>query len=119
MDIWSKKWLMSFNSDKTEIMIFSNRSIPENLDLSFNAKSVPITTSQKHLGVTFSNDAKWNTHVDNIQSSVSKHLNIPRRLKYRLSHTNLDKLYLVYIRPLFEYACELWDNCGIGNSQQL
>jgi hypothetical protein len=23
------------------------------------------------------------------------------------------------IRPLFEYACELWDNCGIGNSQKL
>jgi hypothetical protein len=23
MDIWSKKWLMSFNPDKTEIMIFS------------------------------------------------------------------------------------------------
>ena len=36
-----------------------------------------------------------------------------------LSHTNLDKLYLVYIRPLFEYACELWNNCGIGNSQKL
>jgi hypothetical protein len=114
-----KKWLMSFNPDKTEIMIFSNRSIPENLDFSFNGKSVPITTSHKHLGVTFSNDAKWNTHVDNIQSSVSKHLNILRRLKYRLSRTNLDKLYLVYIRPRFEYACELWDNCGIGNSQKL
>jgi hypothetical protein len=25
----------------------------------------------------------------------------------------------VYIRPLFEYACELWDKCGIGNSQKL
>ena len=114
MDLWSKKWLMSFNPDKTEIMIFSNRSIPENLDLSFNGKSVSITTSYKHLGVTFSNDAKWKTHVHN---SVSKHLNILRRLKYH--RTNLDKLYLVYIRPLFEYACELWDNCGIGNSQKL
>ena len=90
MDLWSKKWLMSFNPDKTEIMIFSNRSIPENLDFSFNGKSVPITTSYKHLGVTFSNDAKWKTHVHN---SVSKHLNILRRLKYR--RTNLDKLYLV------------------------
>jgi hypothetical protein len=60
MDIWSKKWLMSFNPDKTEIMIFSNRSVPENLDFSFNGKSVPIATSHKHLGVTFSNDAKWN-----------------------------------------------------------
>jgi hypothetical protein len=80
MDIWSKKWLMSFNPDKTEIMIFSNRSIPENLDFSFNGISVPITTSHKHLGATFSNDAKWSTHVDNIQSSVSKHLNILCRL---------------------------------------
>jgi hypothetical protein len=97
-------------------MIFSNRNIREHLDFSFNGKSVLITTSHKHLGVTFSNDAKWNTHVGNIQSSVSKHLNIIRRFKYRLSRTN--KLYLVYIRPLFEYACELWDNCGmIGNSQ--
>ena len=98
-------------------MIFSNRNIREHLDFSFNGKYVLITTSHKHLGVTFSNDAKWNTHVDNIQSSVSKYLNCIRRLKYRLSRTN--KLYLVYIRPLFEYACELWDNCGIGNSQKL
>jgi hypothetical protein len=119
MDIWSNKWLMSFNTDKTEIMIFSNRSVPENVDLSFNGKSVPITTSHKHLGVTFNNDAKWNTHLDNIKSSVSKYLNILRKLKYRLSRTNLDKLYLVYIIPLFEYACELWYKCGIGNSQKL
>ena len=25
----------------------------------------------------------------------------------------------MYIRPLFEYACELWDDWGIGNSQKL
>ena len=53
-----KKWLMSFNPDKTEILIFSNHSIPENIDFFSNGKSVPITTSHKHLGVTFSNDAK-------------------------------------------------------------
>ena len=46
-------------------------------------------------------------------------MNILRKLKYRLSRTNVDKLYILYIRPLFEYACELCDNCGIGNSQKL
>ena len=59
MDIWSKKCLMSFNPDKTEIMIFSNRSIPENLDFSFNGKSVPTTTSHKHSDFSFCNDANW------------------------------------------------------------
>jgi hypothetical protein len=28
-------------------------------------------------------------------------------------------MYLVYIRPLFEYVCEVWDNCGIGYSDKL
>jgi hypothetical protein len=49
----------SFNPDKTEIMIFSNRSIPENLDFSFNGKSVPTTTSHKHSDFSFFNDANW------------------------------------------------------------
>ena len=30
-----------------------------------------------------------------------------RKLKYKLNRTNLEKLYLIYIRPIFEYACEL------------
>jgi hypothetical protein len=25
----------------------------------------------------------------------------------------------VYVKLLFGYACELWDNCGIGNSEKL
>jgi hypothetical protein len=45
------------------------------------------------------------------------YLNILRKLTYRLSRTNSAKLYLVYIR--LQYACELWDNCGIGSSQKL
>ena len=57
--------------------------------------------------------------INNNTCSVSKHLNILRKLKYRLSRTNLDKLYFVYIIPLFEYACELWYNCRIGNSYKL
>ena len=51
--------------------------------------------------------------------SIYKHLNVLRKLKYKLSRKNLEKLYLVYIRPIFEYACEVWDNCGVGNSNKL
>ena len=34
-DEWSKKWLMSFNPNKTEIILFSNTEIPE-LNFTFN-----------------------------------------------------------------------------------
>jgi hypothetical protein len=110
LDEWSKKWLMTFNSDKTEIMLFSNTNIPE-FNFTFNGRIIPITNSHKHLGVTFSSDAKWNIHVENILLSICKHLNVLRKLEYNLSRKNLEKLYLVYIRPIFEYACEVWDNC--------
>ena len=115
---WSNKWLMSFNPDKTEIMIFSNSDIPL-LNFNFNGIDIPISGSHKHLGITFSSDAKWNLHVENILSSVSKHLNVLRKLKYKLSRSNLEKLYIVYIRPILEYACEVWDNCGKGNANKL
>jgi hypothetical protein len=30
-----------------------------------------------------------------------------------LNRENLEKIYFTYIRPLLEYACELWDGCTI------
>ena len=106
LDDWSKKWLMSFNPDKTEIMLFSSTEIPE-LNFTFNGRTISITNSHIHLGVTFSSDAKWNIHKENILSSIYKHLNVLRKLKYKLSRKNLEKLYLVYIRPIFEYVSEV------------
>ena len=51
--------------------------------------------------------------------SIYKHLHVLRKLKYKLSRKNLEKLYLVYIRPICEYACEVWGNCGVGNYNKL
>ena len=47
-------------------------------------------------------------------TNITKHLGI--HVKFSLNRSNLEKMYLVYIRPLFEYAC---DNCGIGYSDKL
>ena len=37
----------------------------------------------------------------------------------KLNRKKLEKLYLIYIRPIFEYACEVWDNSGVSNSCKL
>ena len=62
---------------------------------------------------------KWNDHIDYLCKNVAKYLSQLRKLKYTLSRKNLEKIYIVYIRPLFEYACELWDNCGNQNAEKL
>ena len=116
---WSKRWLMSFNPDKTEIMLFKNVENSTNFYFYFDGKLIPLTSNHKYLLITFSEEAKWNKHVANLIKSVSKHICVLRKLKYKLNRKNLEKLYLIYIRPIFEYACEVWDNCGVTNSCKL
>ena len=36
-----------------------------------------------------------------------------------MNRQNLETIYLVYIRPIFEYACEVWNNCGTCHSNKL
>jgi hypothetical protein len=36
LNTWSTKWLMSFNPDKTEIMLFSNTDVRYNFNFTFN-----------------------------------------------------------------------------------
>ena len=90
LDEWSKRWLMTFNPDKTEIMLFTNLEHPE-INFTFEDNIISTIESHRHLGVTFSTDAKWNAHIENIVSSVSKHIHILRKLIFKINRSNLEK----------------------------
>ena len=91
LNAWSSKWLMSFNSEKTEILFFSNTGNIDNIEFSFNGKNIPLSTSHKHLGVILSQNAKWNEHLENMITNITKHLGILRKLKFTLNRSNLEK----------------------------
>jgi hypothetical protein len=78
---------MTFNSDKTEIMLFSNTDIPE-FNLTFNERTIPITNSHKHLGVTF--------------SMLHKH--IQKLVWYKLDIISLEFSKKVYILTFEEHS---------------
>jgi hypothetical protein len=42
-----------------------------------------------------------------------------RKLKFILNRNNLNKIYVTYILPLLEYACELWDGCCSRDADKL
>ena len=73
---WPKRWMVSFNPDKTEIMIFKNVENSTNFNFYFDGKLIPLTSDHKHLGITFSEETKWNKHVENLIKSVSKHIRV-------------------------------------------
>ena len=111
LDQWAKTWLVDFNPKKTKALIISNNTnIPE-LDIRVNDESVELVDNHKHLGVTLASGRNWTVHIENIATSALKQVNVLRKLKFTLSKQALSNIYLTFIRPVLEYACEVWDGC--------
>ena len=74
-------------------MLFSNTKIPES-NFTIKGRTVPITNSYNHLGVTFA--VILNGIYRKYVSSIYKHQHVfvLPKLKYKLYRKNSEKLYL-------------------------
>ena len=109
---WATKWLVKFNSAKSESVIFSRKhDKPYHPPVLLNQKQVIEVSSHKHLGLVFSNDCSWHEHLDYIKTKAWSRINIMRKLKFKLDRRSLQTIYFSFIRPLLEYADVVWDNC--------
>ena len=119
LSAWAKKWLITFNPQKTEVMLISNTFIDQNFELVMDDTVLEIVDIHKHLGVMLSSNNRWTNHIDSIIKSASKQISYLRKLKYQFPKSTLNKLYCTYIRPLLEYASEVWDGCTLADSVRL
>ena len=115
---WAKQWLVDFNPNKTEAILFSINNV-NHPNLYFDQVPVTFVDEHKHLGLTFSRDVKWHAHINNILTSTSKMLGVMRSLKFKLNRKTLNQLYFSYLRPLVEYASVVWDGCTMYEKEQL
>ncbi len=109
---WAKQWLVTFNPNKTESMLFTLRTTVQSLSLMLDGTDISFVENHRHLGLTLSNNGKWHDHINNIISSSSKILGIMRKLKFQLSRTSLNQIYISYMRPILEYVSVVWDGCS-------
>ena len=119
LDNWAKQWLVDFNPQKTEYMVISFRQNINPINVKFNSESLNQVDNHKHLGVTISSNGKWAEHINNICQKATKQIFVLRKLKFILNRNNLNKIYVTYILPLLEYACELWDGCCSRDADKL
>ena len=109
---WAQTWLVSFNPSKTESLLISKKTHPPvHPPLYMNDVMIKTVTEHKHLGITFSNNCNWQSHIDSILAKAWTRVHILRKLKFLLDRKSLEKLYLSFIRPILEYSDIVWDNC--------
>ena len=63
ISVWAEQWRVDFNPNKTEAIYFSCTDI-DKPNLIFNNISVAFVENYKHLGLTFSYNGKWHSHIE-------------------------------------------------------
>ena len=90
------------------LLILQKRSIAFS-PLTVDEVNIERVKSARFLGLTVQDNMKWNEHIHNIVKKASKRLYMLRLLKR--SNACIDTLITVYttiIRPVLEYACQVW-----------
>ena len=116
---WAAQWLINFNPLKTNAILFILRLLDHLPNITFDGTTIKFVNEQKHLGLTLSSNGQWHSHIDNIISSAFKVLGIMRKLKFIFSRTALNQIFLLYILPVLEYSCVVWDGCTIQDINSL
>ncbi len=94
-------------------MIFSRKqNKPHHPNLIMNQVVLDPVREHKHLGLTFSDDGRWNAHISYCVNKAWQRIGILRSLKFLLKRSCLERLYFSTIRPLLEYGDIIWDNCS-------
>ena len=65
-------------------------------------------SNHTYLGLKFSNNLRWNHHIDDISKKAKKKLNMMTPLKYKLDRHSLETLYSSFVLPTMTYAIEVW-----------
>ena len=84
-----------------------------------NNEVVTSATNNPYLGVNFSHDMRWSTHVNEITAKAHKMLGLLRRNLGHCKQKVKERAYTSMVRPKLEYASAIWDPPQAYNIQKL
>ena len=101
---------MTLNAAKCAIMQVSfGKTPPPALHILANDQEIATVTTMTLLGVTFTSNLRWDTHIQNLISRAnSKRYLLTVLRRAGTTTAQLLRFYLTFIRPGVEYAAPVW-----------
>ena len=107
---WARKWGMRFQPVKCNMMQLTNkRSSKIQANYTLEGTVLENVENIKYLGVTITNDLKWNTHISNVCTKANRTLRFLRRNLYSCPPDVKEAAYKGLVRPVLEYGSLVWD----------
>ena len=96
------------NSNKSKLIIFKSRTLPELPDVSFFGQKIEWVLDFKYLGVTITNNMSFSKHINNITNKVSQITGTFLSLKNIVPINILIKLYYALVYPHLNANIIIW-----------
>ena len=106
---WEDKWMMQFHPDKCEVISITCKKNPIITNYTLHGHQLQHVNSVKYLGLTVSNDLRWDKHVDQVVAKANNTLSFLRRNLNIHNPKVKAHAYKSLVRPLLEYCCSVWD----------
>ena len=107
ISLWSTKWKVCFNADKSKQVVFSKYCDNHSPLLSLNNRSIRKVDTHKHLGLHLTYNLDWSIHIYNVCLKANRKLAVLRRVKL-LKRQTLDVLYKLTVRSVTDYALPVY-----------
>ena len=107
---WARKWGIRFQPIKCNMMKLTKK-LTNKIQAFYTLEGTVLENveSIKYLGVTITNDLKWNTHIINICTKANRTLGFLRRKLYSCPQDVKETAYKTMVRPILEYGSSVWD----------
>ena len=103
---WSDTWQLTISFKKCNVMfIGSHRS---NIDFYLSSNLLPTVEDTRDLGVIIDSDLTFTKHINSIVSRAYTRANLIHKCFLSRDVNNLIRAFIVYVRPMLEYASCVW-----------
>lgn len=106
LEEWSRKWQLTFNSNKCKTMHIGRNN--QQMNYALNGSILEKSTQERDLGVVVSRDLKASSHVASVAAKANSRLGIMKRNFCILTKDILLPLYLALVRPILDYGAQSW-----------
>lgn len=107
---WCTKNFLDLNVSKCQSITYSRKraaTSPRSYVLS--SEPIPFVNSLRDLGVICDSELNFHSHIDHIVNRANSVLGFVKRWSKEFSDPYVCKsLYIFFVRPLLEYACQVW-----------
>ena len=105
---WLNSNRLTLNVKKSTYQLFSIKYPLPDITIRINGFALSRSKFFKYLGVTIDENLKWDSHIKQVETTISRNIGLIGRSQRFLNSSCLILLYNALILPFFNYCLQIW-----------